>query len=108
MPQLSLTNRLDALRWEFLRRSEGYRTVWKHWQAMKRKGASAFRLRAEGVLLALQFGLPQLYDPARRPGAWGPEFTPALPIRPCSPHEAVSRMRYQHSPRLQENYALLI
>jgi hypothetical protein len=108
MPHLSLAKRLDVLRWEFLRRSEDYRAVWKQWQAMKRKGASAFRLKAECVLLAQKFGLPQLYDPKRIPGTWGPEFPPTLPIRPCSPQEAGSRKRYQHSPRLKEDHALLI
>ena len=108
MPHFSLAKRLDALRWEFLRRSEGYRAVWKQWQAMKRKGASSFRLKAECVLLAQKFGLPQLYNPKNRPGTWGPEFPPTLSIRPCSPHDASSRRRYQYSPRLKEDYALLI
>lgn len=108
MSQSNLAKQVNDLRWEFLRRSEGYRAIWKQWQAIKRKGASSFRLEAESVLLAQRFGLPQLYDPRKKPGIWGPEFPPTLPIRPCSPEEANSRTRYRYSPRLKDDCALLI
>lgn len=100
--------RSDALRWEFLRRSKQYRTVWKQWQDMEPKGVGEANLGGERVLLAQRFGLPELYDPAKPPGEWGPEFPPALPILPCSPEVALARSRTPRSARLKEPYGLLI